>query len=113
MFHELYGLVNLSINNTVASERTIPRSKRGAVIAEATTGLMHVLSGLQNKNDTRSAWAGYQHPDFLKRSENQLRWRLMLHLGLDDKTSNKLIQKVLPQIQSALGEHYKEISMIH
>ena len=110
MFNELYGLVNRNIKNTIDSDRSIPRTKRGALIAETTTGILHVINGLNEENTSYSPWRCCFHEQFPVLSEYQLHWRFMLHLGFDERQSGRIIGNILPIITPALQEHYNSLN---
>ena len=108
MFNELYGLVNRNIKYIIESDHSIPDTKRGALIAETTTGILHVMNGLNTTQRNESPWKCSFDNEFNARSEHQLQWRFMIHLGLEEKQSGRIIHEILPLLTPALQKHYQD-----
>ena len=102
MFRELFDLVNACSSVPLEKNIAIPNAKKGAVIAETTSGLLHVMYQLSNSRSGNAVWAACANPRFYELVKTQLRWRLMLHLGLKDEITDSLLDQLLPVLMQEL-----------
>lgn len=102
MFRELFDMVNNCSSVTLEKNLAIPSTKKGAVIAETTSGLLHVMYELSSSRSEDAVWSSLANPRFHELLKNQLRWRLMLHLGFKDEITESLLDQLLPVLMSEL-----------
>ena len=102
MFRELFDLVNNCSGVALENNLAVPSAKKGAVIAETTSGLLHVMYELSSSRSEDAVWASLANPRFHELLKNQLRWRLMLHLGFKDEITETLLDHLPPVLMKEL-----------
>jgi hypothetical protein len=109
MFQELYHLIQDCAEEKIKSNPIIPPAKRGAVIAEATTGIIHVLSQINSSGEYLLLPSVFSDSRFTEMAANQLKWRMMIHLGFSSEEANKLIPELLYLIQGELKKPFVQL----
>ena len=109
MFQELYHLIQDCAGEKINSNPIIPPAKRGALIAETTTGIVHVLSQINPSREHFLLPNVFSDSRFTELAANQLKWRMIVHLGFSSEEANKLIPELLYLIQAEFKKPFNQL----